>query len=136
MVAEIRIGRPFGLTRSDSLSSALDHLAAGSRGKATITVEGRPFVQVDADHRTHEVAAEGAKEAGLRLQDLGEGNRGSLGLLTVPVRVAGALSEYGWKLTLSAEGVKVLTMGKGVSRLTGRVRLNPLKARKLLKALR
>ena len=124
------------MTRSDSLSSALDLLATVSKGKATITVGGRPFVQLDADEKILAVDAEGAREAGLRLQDLGEGKRGSLGALTVPMRDAGALSEHGWKLTLSAEGENVLTMGKGVSRLTGRIRVNPLKARKLLKALR
>jgi hypothetical protein len=102
----------------------------------TITVEGHPFVQLDADEKTLKVDADGFTAAGLRLQDFRGDKGGPLATLTGPVRVAGALSASGWKLTLSAEGENVLTMGKGVSRLTGRIRMNPIKARKLLKALR
>jgi hypothetical protein len=115
--------------------SIFDLLAAVSRGKATITVEGHPFIHLDADEKTLEVDANTFTAAGLRLQDLG-GRGGPLATLTGPVHVANALSDQGWKLTLCAEGEKVLTMGKGVSRLTGRIRMNPIKARKLLKALR
>ena len=116
--------------------SILDLLAAVSKGKVTITVEGRPFVRLDADEKTLEVEANGLNAAGLRLQDFEGGSGGPLAALTGPMRVARTLSASGWKLTLRAEGEKVLTMGKGVSRLTGRIRMNPTKARKLLKALR
>jgi len=122
--------------RGRGSDSVLDLLAAVSKGKATITLEGRPFIHLDADEKTLEVDANGFTAAGLRLQDFGGGKEGPLATLAGPVHVASALSDQGWKLTLCAEGEKVLTMGKGVSRLTGRIRMNPIKARKLLKALR
>ena len=116
--------------------SALDLLAAASRGKATITVKGRPFVKVDADTKILEVDADGIRAAGLRLQDIGRTKGRPLLALLSQARVANLLSERGWRVNLYAEGEKVLTLGSGVSRLTGRIGLNPLKTRKLLKALR
>ena len=113
--------------------SVIDLLGAVSKGKATITVGGRTLVHLDADQKTVEVDANGFTEAGLRLQDFGGAKGGPLSALMGPVHIAGALSASGWKLTLRAEGEEVLTMGKGVSRLTGRIRVNPIKARKLLK---
>jgi len=62
-------------------------------------------------------------------------NGGPMGVLTGPISIAGALSQLQWKLTLRAEGEVVLRMGKGSSRLTGRITVNPLKTRKLLKVL-
>jgi len=124
------------MTQKGSLASTLGILGIITGGKATITVHGRPMVEVDADEKTLEVDAGGAKELGLRVTDLVRGEGGPLALFTGPVRVAGALSEQGWELTLRSEGDVVLKMGKGTSRLTGRIGISPLKARKLLKALR
>jgi len=120
---------------ADGISSALDLLAVVSRGKATVTVGGRPLVRVDADAKVLEVDAEGAKEAGFHLLEAAEQGGGTLAAVRGPLRLAGELSQNGWRLTVESDGEKMLSMGKGVSRLTGRISMNPLKARKLLKAL-
>lgn len=119
----------------NDISSALDLLAVVSKGKATITVGGRTLVRMDADEKVLEVDAEGAKQAGLHLLEFARQGGGTLAAVRGPLRIAGALSQNGWKLTVQSEGEKVLSMGKGTSRLTGRISMNPLKARKLMKAL-
>ena len=124
------------MTRKGSLASALELLGVMSGGKATITIRGHPVINVDADEKALEVDAEGAKEVGLRLPDLVREGGGLLSALTGSVRIAGILSEQGWELTLRSEGDDLLKMGKGAHRLTGRISASPMKARKLLKALR
>ena len=124
------------MTRKGSLASALELLGVMSGGKATVAIRGRPVISVDADEKTLEVDAGGAKEAGVRLSDLVREGGGPLATLTGSVRIAGILSEQGWELTLRSEGNDLLKMGKGAYRLTGRISASPLKARKLLKALR
>jgi len=126
----------FQLARKESLSTALELLAVLSKGKATIAVRGTPIVSVDADSKTLVVDVGKVKDSGLRPLDLVRSGEGPLGALTGPARIANTLSEQGWRLTLSSEGVELLNMGKGVSRLTGRIGVKPLKTRKLLKALR
>jgi hypothetical protein len=116
----------------DSLVGLLALLPAG---KAKVTVKGLPVISVDADAKTLEVETEGLKEAGLRLSDLVEMGTGTPSLVRGSGKITGALSKSGWKVTLFADGEKMLVMGSGVSRLTGRIRVNPLKLRKLLKAL-
>lgn len=80
--------------------------------------------------------ADGVREAGLHLKDLvklEEGGRG--GMLVGSMNATRTLSRLGWRLELYDEGERLFSMGSGVSRLTGRVGLNPLKLRKLLKIL-
>ncbi len=124
------------MNQEERLASLLDLLAFVPAGRATINVGGRPFISIDSDQKTLEVEADGAKEAGLRLSGLVKLQGGPAGVLEGSGHVAGALSRLGWKLTLCAEGDRVLTMGSGVSRLTGRINVNPLKLRGLLEALR
>ena len=116
--------------------SLLTLLALMPAGRATIKVSGRPFLSVDSDKKTLEVEADGAKEVGFRLSEFVRVLEGPVSLLEGSERAIGELSRLGWKMTLYAGGEKMLAMGSGVSRLTGRVRVNPLKLRKLLKALR
>jgi hypothetical protein len=96
---------------------------------------GLPFIEVKGDEKTLEVEATVAKQAGIRLSNLAKMNGGPVNGLMVPISVAGALSQLGWKLNLRTGGEVVLSMGKGSSRLTGRISVNPLKTRKLLKVL-
>lgn len=118
------------------LASLLDLLALMSAGRVTVNVTGRPLLSVDADEKTLEVEISGAKEVGLRLSNLTRLEEGSVRVLEGSRTVAGALSRLGWKLTLCSEGERMLTMGSGAPRLTGRIRVSPLKLKKLLDALR
>lgn len=122
--------------RGEGVSSLLDILEMVSAGRATVTIGGLPFIKVNGDSKTLEVEAAAAKQAGLRLSKLAKMNGGPLSALKVPISAAGTLSQLGWKLTLLTGGEAVLSMGKGSPRLTGRITVNPLKARKLLKVLR
>lgn len=116
--------------------SLLDVLALMPAGRVTISVDGHPFISINSDKKTLEVEAYGAKRAGVRLLDLLKVNEGPVSLLEGSERAVGLLSRLGWKMTLLAEGEKILAMGSGVSRLTGQISVNPLKLRKLLKALK
>lgn len=122
--------------QGEKLTSLLDLLALASAGRATITVRGHPFLSVNSDEKELEVETCGAKEAGLRLSDLVKLQEGRVGVLEGSEHAAGALSRLGWRMTLCFEGDRVLMMGSGVSRLTGRISVNPLKLRKLREALR
>jgi len=96
---------------------------------------GRRLVEVNGDEKTLEIEATVAKQAGIKLSNLAKMNGGIAGALMGPISAAGVLSQLEWKLTLRAGGEVVLSMGKGSSRLTGRITVNPLKTRKLLKVL-
>ena len=122
--------------REESLASAIGLLGLVPSGKATVSVKGRPVVTVDADRKAVDVEADGVREAGLHLADLVKLQEGRTGMIAGSVHVTGALARLGWKMTLYDEGERILSMGSGVSRLTGHVRLNPLKLRKLLKDLK
>jgi hypothetical protein len=124
------------MNHEEKVSSLLGLLALVPAGRATVMVHGRPMISVDADSKTLEVEADGFGEAGLHLSDIVRVQEGSSSILQGSRQVTGVLSSLGWKLTLYADGELVLTMGRGVSRLTGHIGLNPLRLKKLLKALR
>jgi len=124
------------MSQEESLTSLLDLLAFTPSGRASITVGGRPFLSINSDEKTLEVETDGAKEAGLRLSDLVRMQGGLSSMLKGSGNIAGTLSGLGWKLTLVAKGDRILTMGSGVSKFTGRISVNPLKLRKLLQVLR
>lgn len=123
-------------SREEHLASSIAFLGLVSSGKATVSVGSRPLLSIDADRKTLDVEAGGVADAGLRLSDLVRLREGRAATIEGSVHVVGALSRLGWKLNLYAEGDKVLSVGSGVSRLTGHVSLNPLRLKKLLKALR
>ena len=121
--------------RGESISSVLGLLALVSAGRATVSVGGLQLIEMNGDRKTLEIEAALAKQSGMSLSNLAKRNGGTLGALTGPISAAGVLSQLGWKLTLRTGGEVVLSMGKGSSRLTGRITLNPLKTRKLLRVL-
>jgi hypothetical protein len=122
--------------QDEGVTSLVDLLTLVSGGKATITVGGVQFVRLDGSQKALEIEADGARLAGLHLSDFAVVKGRPLGLLMGPVHIAGVLSDLGWKVTLCYGGERVLSMGKGSSRLAGRVTVYPLKLRRLLKALK
>jgi hypothetical protein len=120
----------------EGLASLLDLLALILEGRATVSVGGYRFLSINADTKTLEVEAEGVGEAGLHLSDFVKQQEGPANILEGSMHVGGSLSRLGWKLTLYAEGDRILSMGRGVSRLTGRIKVNPLKLKKILKVLK
>ena len=122
--------------REEDIASLIGLLGLIPSGKATVSVGGRPVLTVNADRKTLDVEAAGVGEAGLRLSDLVKAQEGGGNVIEGSLHVTGALARLGWRLTLYAEGDRIISMGNGVSRLTGRISVNPLRLRKLLKALR
>jgi hypothetical protein len=116
-------------------TSLMDILGLISAGRATITVKGYPLLSIHSESRKVDLEVKGAKEAGLDLSKIIRLHEGSGNILSGSESVARRLSTLGWRLTLYDRGSAVLTMGYGVSRLTGQIRTNPLKLLKLLKAL-
>ena len=116
----------------------LDLLSILGSGTFTATVNGLPFLKVDADSRSIDVEIRGVNECGIRLGDIIEleaGQKGAVGLIKGSEATAKGLSEKGWRLVLYDKSNKILSIGRGVSKLTGHVQVNPLKLRKILESL-
>lgn len=115
-----------------------DLLQMFDAGRLTVSVNGLPTLSVDADSKSLGLEARGVKESGLKLSTMiraeGQGI-GIAGLLNGAESIARTLSEKGWKMTLYDRGDRILTMGRGVSALTGHVGTSPLKLRRILNSL-
>ena len=118
------------------LASLIELLGLLPSGKVTVSMSGRPILSLNADEKTLDVETEGMTDAGVHLSDLVKLQEGRGAIIEGPTRTAGVLSRLGWKLTLYGEGDRILSMGSGVSRLKGHISLNPVRLRKLLRALR
>lgn len=117
-------------------ATLLDALSLLSAGKVTITVGGYPFLSIRSDAKELDVDVSGARKAGVNLSQVIRLEEGDEGVLKASERMAKKLSGLNWRLTLYDTGTQILTMGSGVSRLTARVRVNPLRLKRLLEALR
>ncbi len=113
----------------------LEPLSTLSGGTATVSVSGYPVVSIDAGKREVGVEVNGVREVGLSLRRLTAVHQGD-GILRASESVAKDLSNLGWRLTLYEGGNEVLSMGRGVSRLTGHISVNPFRLKKLIDALR
>ena len=107
-------------------------LPAFVSGHLNVIVNGFPAVAIDCESKTVEIESSGVKQTGSSLEKLGTTQGGIIGLIKESESTARKLAEDGWTLVVYDKGVKALTMGKGVSRLTGHVHVNPLKLRRLL----
>jgi hypothetical protein len=116
-------------------ATLLDTLSLISGGRATISVSGFPLVSLRSDEKELDIELSGAKRAGVRLSELVRLEEGGANILVASERVADKLAGLRWRLNLYDRGSKVLTMGSGVSRLTGHVTVNPLRLKALLEAL-
>jgi hypothetical protein len=124
------------LGNSAKRTGMLHLLSLISSGKADITIGGRPLLAIRSEDKAIEVDIHGMKNAGIQLSDIINLEAGDeKSLPAASLGIAAKLSRLGWRLLLYESGEKVLTMGRGVSRLTGHISANPLKLRKLLAAL-
>ncbi len=124
------------MTSDEEPATLLDALTLLSAGRVTVTVGGYPFLSIRSDERELDIDVSGAKRAGVKLSEVIKLEEGSESILTASERAAKKLSGISWRLTLYDTGTQILTMGSGVSRLTARVRVNPLRLKRLLEALR
>ncbi len=107
-------------------------------GSLSIRINGISFFIVNAQSRIIVVEASEMKEYGLSLSKLTEfqsGQRAWISMVRGTISIAKELQTKGWTLKLYDERGCIVTMGKGVSRLTGYIRMNPLKIRRILKYL-
>ncbi len=124
------------MTSDEEPATLLDALTLLSAGRVTVTVGGYPFLSIRSDEKELDIDVSGAKRAGVKLSEVIKLEEGSESILTASERAAKKLSGISWRLTLYDTGTQILTMGSGVSRLTARVRVNPLRLKRLLEALR
>jgi len=124
------------MSSKEEPATLLDALSLITAGKVTVTVAGYPFLAVRSDDKEIDMDVGGAKMAGVSLSNLVRLQEDDKNVLMASERTAERLSRLRWKLTLYDRGSRILTMGSGVSRLTARVKVNPLKLRRLLEALR
>ena len=103
-----------------------------------MSVNRLPMLRIDPESRSLSVEVAGIRESGFRLVKTlaGTGEERSIRrLLASSERLAKKLSDIGWTLTLYDGSCGLLRMGSGVSKLTGHVKANPLKLRKLFRTL-
>ena len=113
-----------------------DALALLRSGKVTVRVGGVPLLSLRPEERELDVDVAGAKDAGLDLSRIVEVEAETPGLVRGVAHLGRHLSDLGWTLNLSDEGERLRSLGRGVPRVTGHVRLSPLHLRKLLDATR
>ncbi|HYB75372.1 MAG TPA: hypothetical protein VEC08_00285 [Nitrososphaerales archaeon] len=122
--------------RFDTFLHLLPSLTSGS---LTMTVNKLPLLKVDSDSRSLSVEAAGVRESGLKLGEVAlsrNGEKTSLGtLLSSSERLARSLAQVGWTLTVYDGNSDLLSMGRGISRMTGHVSVNPIKLMKLVRVL-
>jgi hypothetical protein len=119
-------------------SNPLGILSIFVGGSLSVEIDGKPLFKLDAEKRSVDLEVQGVVETGLKLSKLKtsqDKRLGLLGLLKTSRETAKDLSDVGWKMSLSDKDSTVLTMGSGVSRLSGRIRANPLKLRRVAKIL-
>lgn len=107
-------------------------------GIFSIRINGLFFLKVDAKSRSIDIEASEMKEHGIRLSKLIEiqtNQKGWRGMLRGTMSIAKELHSRGWTLKLYDGESCIVTMGQGVSRLTGYIRMNPFKIRRILKYL-
>jgi hypothetical protein len=119
-------------------SDLIQFLSFFESGTLSIRLNGFSLFKVDAESRIVEVEASEMKEYGLRLTKLTEvqtGQKGWRSMLKGTMSIAKELHNRGWMFKLYDGKECIVTMGQGVSRLSGYIGLNPLKIRRILKYL-
>jgi hypothetical protein len=116
-------------------SDPIELLSMFQSGIMTVEIDGFPVLKVDGKDRNLDLEAQGLRKCGLKLTKLVQsetGKKGIRGIISASGLTARKLSQEGWSLNLFDRGSRILRMGRGVSRLTGHVEVNPLKIRNLL----
>jgi hypothetical protein len=129
-------------------------------GKIDLSLNGRQFASVDCDSKSIGVEFVGLEESGFHLSQilsdhaegknkLGKRSRPSrmrvskprlsffaqLSLLFNFERLAKDLAIHGWNFSVYDGGQRILSLGRGVSRFTGYIHMNPLELKRILRLL-
>jgi hypothetical protein len=119
--------------KNEELSNLTESLANILSGTLTVSVNNFPFLKIDAGSKTLDIEIKGFKESGLHSSDFIGGSRpGMLEILKKSEMIAKGLSEKGWRLRIFDGEISVISMGRGVSSLTGFIWGNPLRLSKIL----
>jgi hypothetical protein len=116
----------------------LDLLTSLESGSFAVTANGFPMLKVDAETRSVDLEAKGVRESGIKLRKIvtaAAGGSETFGLVRGSESIARRLSNIGWTVTLYDGSSKLATMGNTASALTGHIRANPLKLRRVLDVL-
>ncbi len=90
---------------------------------------------INCDAKAIEVEMRGVHESGLKLFHLMKTKNRLMNIVRNTQELASGLSDHGWKLNIYSMGSAVLSMGTGVSRLTGHISASPFKLRTIIKDL-
>ena len=113
-------------------ASPVELLSIFKSGVLAVTVNGKPFIKVDAESQSVQSEVSGIRESGIKLGSIitpENPNPNLLSLLKASRTTAKELDEQGWKFELYDKGKNILSMGRGVSKLTGRIHISPTKLR-------
>lgn len=100
-----------------AIEDLLDVLSSGS---IKVTANGAPLAQMDGKQRSIEVDISGVRMSGLTVTRLlGRHHGGMFSLFVETEGMAHALARKGWKFELKDGPKEVVSMGRGVSGLTG-----------------
>jgi hypothetical protein len=115
----------------------VDMLSIFSKGTLKVGVNGGSFLKVDVDSQTIDIEAKGLKESGIQVSTLVRTNNdgGIRKLLRSSRSMAKKFSEKGWRVALSDRGSSVMRLGRGVSKVSGYITINPMKIRTILEIL-
>lgn len=121
---------------NEETNEMLNLLTGFKSGVLTIGVNGRPLAKIDGETHEIDLGTSGVKESGIKLSKLMPQRQSLTTILKNSETMARGLSDRGWKLTLYDEdGGSILSAGRGVSKLTSYMHVNPLKLGKILELL-
>lgn len=109
-------------------------LEAIDKGKITISVDGKPLMALDRNSKSLEIEMSGLERMDMKISDLlvAERHRGRVLLKSSEMLIKYA--KNGWRFSLYDKGERLVTAG-GPSRFGPRVRFNPLRLKRILKAV-
>ena len=108
-------------------------LDAISKGKVTISVDGKPLMSLDKDSKSLDLEISGLERAGLKISDLFKARHGGKKSYLTSPAIIRKFVKNGWKFSLYDKGYRLITAG-GTSRLGPRLRFSPLRLDRILKA--
>jgi hypothetical protein len=118
--------------KNEELSNLTESLTNILSGTLTVSINNFPFLKIDAESKSLDIEMKGFKESGLHSSDFIGAHPGMLEILKKSEMIAKGLSENGWRLRIFEGEISVISMGRGVSPLTGFIWGNPLRLSKIL----
>ncbi len=109
-------------------------LDAINHGKITISVDGKPLMALDRDAKSLEIELSGLERINMRISGLFVAKKERGRVLVGSSDTVKRFVKNGWRFSLYDKGERLISAG-GAARLGPRVRFNPLRLGRILKAV-